>query len=420
MDAERRLIAKLARTGSVEKAINQGVTPGLFEDEQCAEVWQHMTAHARRWNAPPSFEVIRHAHPDFAFEIVTDSLDFVLHEFMNHATVRACQAQMLSLAELMDDDDQIENLPAHFMEAARKVAMIAPSSAVSRFSDMDRRMYDYYERMFGRAPKKGIPWGVRFVDNNTFGIQPHDFVTITGWSGTGKSTLSQHTLFHAYMSGVTPMLVSMEMEAEAMLRRFDVMATKVDYKRMKGLDLTPDEIQVWEQAAVHARQAANDIIILDDIYSCTIDRIFAEMTKWQPGLVCIDYITLMQVPQGDRKQHWQQVTEITNGLKRISRTLKIPILGVAQSNIDSAEGGARASNVAYSRSILQDSDVMIGLHQSDEMRKNKRMTVRLLKNRDGAPGEADMWWNPDKMEFRDWRPGDMWAQKDAEPQEVEA
>src|SRR5262249_55528774 len=137
----------------------------------------------------------------------------------------------------------------------------------------------------------------------------------------------------------------------------------------------------------------------------TVDRAYAELVRWSPDILCIDYITLMSAPRSAGNQTWERVQHITQNLKQISRTLKIPIIGVAQTNRSSADLGAELENVAFGLSIIQDSDIVLGLYRdkAGEMKKNKQMTVKLLKNRDGMQINTDLFWDMDNMTFGPWK-----------------
>jgi replicative DNA helicase len=97
---------------------------------------------------------------------------------------------------------------------------------------------------------------------------------------------------------------------------------------------------------------------------------------------------------------WQSITEITQDLKQVARTLKIPILAAAQTNRAGGKEGAELDNVGGSLSIIQDSDIVVGLFADDEMKAQKEMEIRLRKNRDGKIGEFRAVWDHEKMEYR--------------------
>ena len=83
----------------------------------------------------------------------------------------------------------------------------------------------------------GVPFGFRSLDEWTGGIQPHEFVSVAGFSGLGQVHAADGARLQHVAQGFTPMFVSLEMEAKAILRRFDAMSTGIDYWRLKHLDL---------------------------------------------------------------------------------------------------------------------------------------------------------------------------------------
>ena len=97
---------------------------------------------------------------------------------------------------------------------------------------------------------------------------------------------------------------------------------------------------------------------------------------------------------------------LTQNLKQLSRSLKIPIIGVAQTNRESATGGAKLENIAWSVAIIQDSDIVLGLHQDQEMKDEKMMELRMLKNRDGQTLDVNLKWDMSRMKFSQWRESD--------------
>ena len=235
----------------------------------------------------------------------------------------------------------------------------------------------------------GVPFGFRSLDEWTGGIQPHEFVSVAGFSGLGKSTLLIVLAFNMWLRGFTPMFVTLEMEAKAILRRFDAMSTGIDYWKLKHLDLPEVEIETWREAAEKIQHKACDIPVIDSIRGCTPDHIFAETIRHKPDVVFLDYIGLMRSshPQGRGASMWQTLTEITQDLKQNARTLGIPIVAAAQTNRSGAKDGAELDNIGLSISIIQDPDIVLGLFADDEMKEAKRMEIRLIKNRDGKPRE---------------------------------
>lgn len=401
MDVERALISKIIDTGRLEDAIAAGVREDLFYDDECRDMYRYLSDHMRRYKSRPSVAAVKSDHPDFEWEFHEDALEYLIDKFVVLCKRRLARDMVVELAAACDDPERAANIDLDFLEVSRKLATLVPSTKVARFSDMPKRVIGY-EQDVEKGVQPGIPFGFPWLDDKTGGLQPHEVCTIAAFSGIGKSTLSMVIAFHAWANGKTPLIISLEMEARMMLRKFDAMAGNLDYKKLKQLQLPDEQIERWRQKAEEVALSIADIPIIDSIRHCTPDHVFAETVRHKPDLVVIDYITLMRSSRPGQKgaSMWQSVTEITQDLKQNARTLKIPIIAMAQTNRGSAKDGADLDNVGYSLSIVQDSDIVIGMFADDAMKENKEMQIRLKKNRDGGLGEFMARWDHDNMDFR--------------------
>lgn len=408
MDLERGLISKIISTGQIDAVISKGVEADHFADSECRDVYLRILDHTRDYKTPPSTPAFKDEFPDFELVHVSDSLEYVIDRFIVLVKRRLADEYILDLAAAADDPHRAENIELEFLEVARKLATVVPSTQVARFSDMGKRI-DEYERRKAAGEKTGVPFGIPTLDRWTGGIQPHEFVSVTAFSGVGKSTLCQVIAFNAYVQGFTPLIISLEMEKEAILRKFDALAAALDYQKIKHLDLPPDQIANWRAVAARVADKAHDIPVIDSIRHCTPDKVFAETVRHKPDLVVIDYISLMKSGHPSRNTSlWQSLTEITQDLKQNARTLKIPIIAAAQMNRRGKDDGG-LENIGYSISVAQDSDIVISLVSSDEMRDANELDLLLVKNRDGRVGPIKMVWDHDTLTFREKTMKDMYG-----------
>lgn len=400
-DWERLLVSKAAQTGNVEALIATGVDERHFADDAAKAVWQALVDHTQKYRQSPSLTVAKDlcvkVGGDFRFEVVTDSTAYITEHFLNAAKTRAAIEAMRDIARAIDSEDSatISRIDEVFLEKARELSMLVPSTTVDRYSLAERRIKRYHEARFSGRPPRGIPYGIHRLDEATMGIQPHEYITFSAWSGVGKSTLTLHVLFSAYLHGYTPMLFSLEMDTEAIMRKFDTLATHFRYSALKRLELGEKDVVKWEKMAERAANATNDIIVIDS-GSCTVERVYAELNRYKPDLCAIDYVSLMDHRPG--VAHWEGVTMTTKGLKATARDMKIPIIGVAQSN----DEVTTAQSMAHSKSIFRDSDIVLALMQDDDMMAASKMELKLIKNRDGRLMTQDMYWDVDTMTMEPW------------------
>jgi len=420
MDYEKALISRVAQTGQVNVLMAEGIREDHFSDEKLRKIWNFMTDHYRHYKIAPTFETVYAEFPDFNFETTGESVAFLKDKFKKEVMYRVGAEAVLRISTELANKDNKYDVDQLFMEESRRLATIMPTAKLHAFKDMEQRIADY-EAMVEEEP--GIKTGIPEVDKLTFGIQPHEYITIFGATSIGKSTLSQWLLFNAWMQKKTPMYISLEMEAKALFRKWDTMLMQFKYNDLKGHTLRDEEIEKWKYEAKKVAAKPNDIIVMDDVRGCTVDRVYAELVRWQPDILCLDYINLMSV-NSTYAQNWEKISYLTQELKQISRTLKIPIIGVGQANRASFQQGATLENIAGSISAVQDADLVFGLHSDDEMREEKKTELRLLKNRDGMVGNVDLWWEPETMTFGPWEETRYWRsrrpQAQTEPEKKES
>jgi replicative DNA helicase len=403
MDIERALVSKIITTGKLEDAVSRGIREDLFADEECAKIFAYVTNHNRRYRTPPTLAAVKEDNPNFHWDHVQDPLDWLIDKFIILSKRRLANEMVVELAEACDDPERAANIDLEFLEVSRKLATLVPSVQVSRFKDgMEKRIEDYELRAKeGKLP--GIPFGFPTLDEWTGGIQPHELVTIAGFSGMGKSTVLSALAFNAFMQGHTPLYISLEMEASALMRKWDAMAASLDYQKMKQLSLPPDQLDNWRKTKDEIQERVAEIPVIDSIRFCSPDHIFAETVRHKPDLVMIDYLSLMRSSRPSARhnaQMWQTVTEITQDLKQNARTLQTPIIAAAQTNRQGGKDGAELDNIGYAISIIQDADIVIGLFSDEEMREKKELELRLRKNRDGRLGEFKILSDHENMVFR--------------------
>jgi replicative DNA helicase len=419
VDVERALVAKIASTGQLEDAISKGVRSDLFDDEDAREVFNWMVSHRREWRTPPSLTVCREEYPEFDWSVIQDPLAYVVDKFLTLAKVRLAQEQLLELAALTKDPKKQQDIDVHFLEVSRKLATLVPSTEVSFFKrDLEKRI-DSTEQMQKEGKKPGVPFGFPSLDRWTGGIQPHELVTIHGFSGLGKSTLSMVIAYNAWAAGYTPLIISLEMEARQMLRKFDAMSASLDYYKLKQLEMAPEDFKQWREIVSWVKGKTSEIPIIDSIRHCTPDHVFAETIRHAPQVVIIDYISLMRSSRPGAKgaSMWQTITEITQDLKQNARTLGVPIIAMAQTNRSGAKDGSELDNVGYSLSIVQDSDIVLGLFADDAMKERKEMEIRLNKNRDGRIDKFTAIWDHEKTLYREKVMKDLYQRRKEQQEE---
>lgn len=399
---EKELIAKAISTGGAETLIAQGVQPRHFSNEECSQIWEHVIAHIRDYKSPPEPATVKEDFPDFKWVASTEPLKFIADRFIAQAKRRKAVTVFEEMAEILDKDEfeDLFHIDEIFVEKARELSQELPSTNATKFSSAKGRI-DMYRQKKEAGDPLGLSYGIDELDKWTMGLFPHQYVTIAGFTGVGKSTLGMQLAVNHYLEGANVMIVSLEMDEDEVHRKLDGIASTLRQQALKELQLNGVEMERWEEMAERAEKAANDIIVVDVDFA-TPEKVYGDTARWNPDVVIVDYVQLMLAPKHLRAQ-WEKVDHCSRMLKAQARAMKIPVYGIAQTNADAAEEGAKLTNLGGSKSIGFHSDLVLGLRQTDDDLAQKQMQVTIEKNRGGPKNKTiTMHWDQEKSEFRQW------------------
>lgn len=404
---ERRLVAKAIVTGQVEKVIDSGIEIDHFVSHQVRSVWSDVVTFFQTYRQSPSLDAFKAMHPNFDIPVVQDPMDYLIEQMRRNVKRRTVTSAMREVAEfLRDNPGEWDRADQVLFDKSREVFRDVPDRKASHYKDMESRVDLYQARKDAGQTSTGLKIGIPSIDAETGGIQRHEMVTVLGFSGVGKSTLMQYSGYHIFLGGGTVLFLSLEMSSEPIFRRFDALHTHVPVKGMKDFTLGDEEIEKWREGAEEVRNRAGDIIVLDNLGQIGVSDVWRWAERYRPDIVIIDYINLMKSTLPESAAMWEKVTQITRELKRMTGALKVPVLAAAQTNAEGAKLGGDITTVGYSRSIVQDSDVVLGIHRTDEMKENRQMEVRLAKNRDGKNINVNLLWDLDTMTIHEWNVAD--------------
>lgn len=404
MDYESRLLSKTVQSGGLENLIASGISLRHFENPQNEELWNYLLNHVDKYKTEPSYEEVKDSFKEYEFEVVTDSFDYIKDKFIAQLKRREATAALFDLGNIIDTNnhEQLMQIDELFLDRSRDLANILPTTKAAKFSSMKDRIAQY-KRDQELGIQKGMPFGIPTLDSYTLGLMEYEYVTIAGPTGFGKTTLGLWFMLNHFFAGHTPMIISLEMSDEEIYKKLDGMAADLKQHAIQAMTLGLDEMGRWEAMAEKIENLENDIIVID-VDNATPEKIYAEASRWNPDVIMVDYIQLLDAPR-HIKESYKQVGHISKQMKRIARQLRIPVYGLSQTNSESFAEGAKLTNVSESRAIVHNSDIVLGLHQDEEMQAVQKLELRLLKNRRGvAKKNIYMLWDHENSDYREWNP----------------
>lgn len=244
----------------------------------------------------------------------------------------------------------------------------------------------------------GLSTGFDGLDGKLGGLHPETLVIVAARPGMGKTVLALNIARQVALQGRGVGIFSLEMGREELISRLLSDVGAVDGKKIRTGDLSPEEWQRLDSANQKLRETR---LYFDDTPGITLGDLRARARRLKAlhddlGLIVIDYLQLMQ-GDGRTPSRQEQVSEISRGLKMLSKELKIPVMALSQLNreVDKRKEDdrrPRLSDLRESGAIEQDADVILFIYRHAQYVKDldpidaKKAEVIVAKHRAGETG----------------------------------
>jgi len=229
------------------------------------------------------------------------------------------------------------------------------------------------------------PWAM--LNRAIGGFRNGALYTVGARPGKGKTSVGLQIAMTLSRDGAIA-LSSLEMSRDEIHKRIMSIGASIPMDATMNNSLSDAE---WERVAVF-KDAIRPNIAIDDRADVSIYDIrqFARSVSRQMPLkgVVVDYLQLMSM-RDNRPRH-EQVADMSRQLKILARDLNVPVVALSQLNRNSETRTDKKPSLADLResgAIEQDSDVVILLHQEDEI-----LLLDVAKNRQGPPAMVRLKW----------------------------
>lgn len=260
---------------------------------------------------------------------------------------------------------------------------------------------DMYDLPYLDAEDTGIPSGFKSLDNLTGGFQNHNSYIVGARPSMGKTALMLNFALSAMRNGKFPLIFSLEMSRESLLRRLISTIAKINlFKTRNPQELTNSQKETWQQAI-------NELYHMDfEVYDNPVQTIQymrstirREKRKHDKDIiVMIDYLTLIRTTGTHHSDH-ARISEISKDLKAMAKEYDCPVITLAQLSRGVEQRNDKRpmlSDLRESGSIEEDADGIMFLYREsyyDDEVENNSLEINLAKHRDGPTGTATVYYN---------------------------
>lgn len=229
--------------------------------------------------------------------------------------------------------------------------------------------------------------GLRDLDNNITGFNGGDLVTIFAFSGVGKTTLATQIALNVIRQKKKVLFFSLEMPKEQIRDRIISNLTNIAFRNIKYGRLQEEELNKVIMANGYLSRDKGLLVSEEDELVDITSKIQYEVLKNNIDIVFIDYINLVNITGNNKEEH-QKITECTRLFKKLAKSIKKPIVILAQGKQESAHkmqnknialwDKVAVNDIAGGASIYRDSDIVLGMYRNIEL-DNKLVREYLVK-----------------------------------------
>lgn len=245
--------------------------------------------------------------------------------------------------------------------------------------------------------KKGVPTGIRMLDDMTNGWQDGEVTIIAARPSMGKTDTMLHFAKQAGWHGNLPILFSLEMPQERLTER--MIASTGEFNRLKMRNpyklLSEEQKENWSNTI---GRLGDTNIQMFDAPNQSISEMRAKTRKMmnqypdKKPVIFIDYLGLIKPKDFYGGSANAQITEISRDLKTMAKEFNCPVICLAQLNRSVEQRQDKRpmmSDIRDSGSVEQDADTIIFLYRDKYYNKDvddDTLELIVAKNRNGPVG----------------------------------
>lgn len=296
-------------------------------------------------------------------------------------------------------------------------------STVATSNDIAISFSDRIDEIFDKKMHLGLQTGFEGLDTITGGLFNSELILLAARPGKGKSSFATQITTNIARNGKAVYVVSLEMPPEDIAQRIICENVEINSKHIRTGKIDQKARGRLAQGIAALGRLPIFWETKDTIDVQRIRNTAKGLMKKDLRLIVIDYVGLLECNSGDeRRAEWERQSNISKGLKKLARELKIPILCLCQLNreVDEQER-PQQKHLRGSGSWEQDAHMILFIHKPEggiiERKKitseggkqiwtEKKMDwdaeLIIGKNRSGETGTVRLFWTPEYTRFSSW------------------
>jgi replicative DNA helicase len=316
---------------------------------------------------------------DYLLELVNsaispDNIDYYIKIVKDQAVLREFLKKMQDIQDAYRNGSAAD-IGEFLAGSAQSLDEISSKRTVGEFKDSKTvaeavQMQIIAESKRSNRGLTGIDTGYPRLNQYTHGWQKGDLVVVAARPSVGKTAFALNLVVNAAKYRDQPVaFFSCEMGAEQIMKRLISSDSLVDAENIQTGFLLEKDLEKIDRAV---KRLSGTKIYIDDTANPMLGDLLAKARKLKAAhpdlaMICIDYLNLITT-ENHYDSRANEVSQITRCLKELARSLKIPVIALAQLNRDVEQNEGRVpmlSNLKESGSIEQDADIVLLMYRND-------------------------------------------------------
>ena len=310
-----------------------------------------------------------------------------------------------------EEDMDVEMILDKAEQSLFSISKVAGSQNFVMIRDVLVESFERIDQLHKNKGKvRGVPTGIKGLDDILSGLQKSDLIILAARPSMGKTSLAMNIAQNAAIEEKIPVAIySLEMSKEQLVDRLICGEAGLDSWKLRTGNLNEDDFEKLQLAMGSLSEAP---LYIDDTPGLNVVEVRTKARRLHAelglGLVIVDYLQLLEGRSMNNDNRVQVISEISRSLKSLARELNVPVIALSQlSRAVESRPDKRPllSDLRESGSIEQDADVVLFLYRDDyydrDTEKKNLAEVLVRKHRNGPTGDAQLYFVPEYMRFRD-------------------
>lgn len=369
MNYDLSLISAILETRDLSEVQKNGLKPAMLSQE-AKGYWDIIMGHFEQFHEVPSVEYFQGMIPSYEHLQPDNSIVALVHEVKTRYLNNELDTILQKIAELNGKDPWTAK--TELIRLIEGVSIEVQTGNTDLIAGEDKEsVFRTIEMLQGNLGLLGFPWPWEFLNRETSGLVPGNFIYLYGREKSKKTFILIFMALFWEMLGYRVLFCTREMSREEIAWRMYCMRALLPYHDLIRGDISTDGKHTLEMAMDELFEHKNLIVTEID---GGIAGLQAKIDEVKPHIVIHDYMkALADDEMGDKissKEH-VYIGKVADRVKNriaMNPKRKVVFFGCGHANRDGEKNrGKTTTDVAHADHIARKADIVIRVVADDVM-----------------------------------------------------